>query len=164
MKRKASVTATLILACFLPWVGYSQGPLKGKGVEVNPIAATVNGSIITKNQVAVLVAPELRQLEVRFPPMGADFQRKALEAFEKRLAALVERRKLIDAAKPPAIVLRDEDVEARVKREIDEQHGGDREEFHRFLREHRTTLKSFRKFMHDELLEQAILRRQALGK
>lgn len=80
MKRKVSVTATLIITLLLPSVAYSQGPRKA--VEVNPVAATVNGRLITKNQVAVLVAPELRQLKVQLPQQDADFERKALAAHE----------------------------------------------------------------------------------
>ena len=92
------------------------------------------------------------------------FYGKSKLANERQHAALIAQREWIDGAKPPAIEIGEQEIEARLKREIDERHGGKRDEFQRFLRAHRTTLKAFRKFMHDDLLEQAIRRRQELGK
>lgn len=124
----------------------------------------MNGRVITKNQVAVLIAPEVHLLTERFPNRGAEFDRAFREASDKLLAELIEREKTIQGAKALGVQVGDQQVDARIAREINENYGGNREEFKSFLRSRRTTMESFRQYMHDELLEDAILRRQGKKK
>lgn len=100
----------------------------------------------------------------RFPNRGAEFERALAEVSKKLLAELIEREKTIQDAKPLGIRIADQQVEARITREIAEHYVGNRDEFRNFLRSQRTTIEAFRDYMHDELLEDAILRRQGKKK
>jgi hypothetical protein len=52
-------------------------PPKPSGpVEVNGIAAKVNGRVITKNEVSFMLAPIYAQLASQFPRRGAEFERQ----------------------------------------------------------------------------------------
>ncbi len=133
-------------------------------VEANNIAASVNGWVITKNQVWVLIATEELLLTKRFPNRGAEFDRAFREASDKLLAELIEREKRIQGAKTLGVQVGDQQVDARIAREINDNYGGNRDKFEIFLRSRRTTMKAFRRYMHDELLEDAILRRQGKKK
>jgi hypothetical protein len=49
----------------------------GQGAhEVNGIAATVNGRVVTKKEVGILLAPVASQLMAQFPRRGPEFEKK----------------------------------------------------------------------------------------
>ena len=162
IKRRAQHLVLLWLAGALTSVALSG--VKPQAIEVNGVAATVNGRVITRNQVRVLVAPELLELTKRFPDHGAGFDRAVHDASEKMLAILIEREKTIQGAKALGVQVGEQQVDARIAREIDDHHGGNRNDFESFLRSRRTTMKLFRRYMRDELLEDEILRRQGRKK
>src|SRR5688572_29363389 len=48
-------------------------------IEVNGIAAKVNGRVVTKNQVTFMLAPVFAQLSAQFPRRGPQFEAKFKE-------------------------------------------------------------------------------------
>ena len=64
---KSPSTATLILALALTTFASAQ---KKDSIEVNGIAAKVNGRAITKNEVTFMLAPIAAQLNAQYPRRG----------------------------------------------------------------------------------------------
>src|SRR5690606_4592633 len=66
-------------------------PIPSGAVEVNGIAAIVNGRVITKNKLGFMLAPIFSQLAAQFPRRGPEFERQVLEARDQTLQELIDR-------------------------------------------------------------------------
>lgn len=131
---------------------------------LNGIAAVVNGRVITKNEVAFLLAPELARLEKRFPNRGPEFEKLLAESFESVLQEVIDQQKLIDQFNQPKIQLPADAVENEVKRVIREDYEGDADKFHNALRANRMTVDGFRTLLSDSLVAREIKLREAKKK
>lgn len=137
---------------------------EGEPVVWNGIAAQVNGRVITKSQVAILVAPDLARLEKRFPNRGPEFE-KLLEASRKAgLQQLIDQWKLIDQFNQPKVPLPADAVEEEMKRVIRDDYEGDANKLREALRKNRMTLDGFRDMLRAHLLAGEIRLREAAKK
>lgn len=125
-------------------------------LEVNGIAATVNGAVITKKEVAYLLAPVIAQLNAQFPRRGAEFERQAREAHDKILNELIDRELIMSEYKTQGGKLRpqvaDEEI-ARIKRET---FNNDENLFREELRRARMTMDGYREKTMRQLIVQAM--------
>ncbi|MGA0854302.1 MAG: SurA N-terminal domain-containing protein, partial [Luteolibacter sp.] len=101
---KLRLTACLITAtsALLTLPSVAQAPTANKSggpIEVNGIAAKVNGRVITKNQVSFMLAPVYAQLSAQYPRRGAEFEEQFKKAREGVMQELIDRRIILDEFK-----------------------------------------------------------------
>jgi peptidyl-prolyl cis-trans isomerase SurA len=129
-------------------------------VEVNGIAAKVNGKVITKNQVSFLLAPIFAQLSTQYPRRGPEFVKQFNEAQQNVLKELIDRQIILDefdllGAKINAAVIDEE-----VKRQIYQLYNGDEKKFREELKKSRLTMAAYREMTREKMVVQAMRAQQ----
>jgi len=125
-------------------------------VEVNAIAAKVNGRVVTKNQISFMLAPIYAQLAAQFPRRGAEFERRLKEARDKILAELIDREIILSEFKMMGAQLKGPVVEEEIDRQIRELYNGNEEKFREELKKSRLTMDGYREMTRDKLVVQAM--------
>lgn len=129
-------------------------------VEVNGIAAKVNGHVITKNQVGFSVAPIYAQLVAQFPRRGAEFERQFKTARDGVIQELIDRQIILDEAKAKGANIRDFVIDEEVKRQVRELFNGDEAKFQEELRRSRLTMDGYRRMTKEKVIVQAMRQQQ----
>ena len=129
-------------------------------IEVNAIAAKVNGSAITKNEVAFMLSPIYAQLTTQFPRRGPEFERQFTEAREKILQELIDRRIILDEFKQVGASIRPYLIDEEVKRQIRELYNGDESLFREELKKSRMTMDGYREMTREKMVVQAMRAQQ----
>lgn len=135
-------------------------PVHSQAVEVNGIAAKVNGSVITKNQVAFMLAPLYAQLATQFPRRGPEFEKQFNEAREKILQELIDRRIILDEFKQLGASIRPNLIDEEVKRQMRELYNGSEELFREELKKSRMTMDGYREMTREKMVVQAMRAQQ----
>lgn len=131
-------------------------PAPNGPIEVNGIAATVNGRSVTKKEVSIMLAPIAAQLVAQFPRRGPEFEKQIVETHAKIVQELIDRELVLHEFNdkggrlPPAAI--NEEVE-RQKREL---YNGNQERFMEDLRRSNLSMTGFREMTHDKLVVQAM--------
>jgi peptidyl-prolyl cis-trans isomerase SurA len=152
MIRKLAFLLTPLVLGALP--AYSQA------VEVNGIAAKVNGSVITKNEVAFMLSPLYAQLVTQFPRRGVEFEKQFAEAREKILQELIDRRIILDEFKQIGANIRPHLIDEEVKRQIHELYNGNEALFREELKKSRMTMDGYREMTREKMVVQAMRAQQ----
>lgn len=129
-------------------------------IEVNAIAAKVNGSAITKNEVAFMLSPIYAQLTTQFPRRGPEFERQFTEAREKILQELIDRRIILDEFKQVGASIRPYLIDEEVKRQIRELYNSDESLFREELKKSRMTMDGYREMTREKMVVQAMRAQQ----
>jgi peptidyl-prolyl cis-trans isomerase SurA len=138
-----------------PAIIRSAGP-----VEVNGIAAKVNGRVVTKNQVSFLLAPVYARLMTQFPRRGPQFDAKFKEAKTGIIQELIDRQLILDEFKQLNQTIKPSFVDDEVKRQLQEHYNGDEVKFREELKRNRLTMEGFREMTKDKLVVQAMRQQQ----
>jgi peptidyl-prolyl cis-trans isomerase SurA len=151
-----SILATACLAAVVhaepqPGAVRPSGP-----VEVNGVAAIVNGRVITKNEVSFLLAPVYAQLATQFPRRGQEFERIFKEAKKKILDELIDREIILDDFKQLGASIKPNIVNEEVDRQIHDLNNGNKPKFLEELKKNRLTMDGFRKMTEERLVVQAM--------
>ncbi|WP_193211573.1 peptidylprolyl isomerase [Luteolibacter marinus] len=128
-------------------------------IEVNGIAAVVNGNVITKNKVGFMLSPVFAQLAAQFPRRGAEFERQVLEAREKILQELIDRQIIISEFRElekKGANLKPQVIEQEIDRQIRTNYNGSEEKFEEELKRARMTRDGYRKMTREQLIVQAM--------
>jgi predicted nucleic acid-binding Zn ribbon protein len=80
----------------LSFIIFTSNSAFSQAVEVNGIAAKVNGRVITKNEVSFMLAPIYAQLATQYPRRGPEFEKQFKEAQQKILQELIDRQIILD--------------------------------------------------------------------
>jgi len=88
--------------------------------EVNGIAAKVDGRAITKSQVGMLLFPQMKRLEARFPDRGPEFEKQLLEARKAVLQELIDREETLSRPNVAPIKIDPKAIDEEVQREVRE--------------------------------------------
>lgn len=129
-------------------------------VEVNGIAAKVNGHVITKNQVGFMVAPIYAQLVSQFPRRGPEFERQFKTARDGIIQELIDRQIILDEYKTMGANIKDYFVDEEIKRQVRELFNGDDAKFQEELRRSRLTMDGYRKMTKEKMIVQAMRAQQ----
>ncbi len=131
-------------------------------VEVNGIAAKVNGKVITKNQVSFMLAPVIGQLAAQYPRRGpgSQFEIKFKEAKDKVLQELVDRAIILDEFKQLGASIKPQVVDEEVKRQMRELFNGDEAKFRQELKRNRLTMDGYREMTREKMVVQAMRAQQ----
>ena len=166
----SSMTALLILASSaMPLTGQSTPAKKGEikrersgPIRVNGIAAKANGDVITMNELRIKVAPQQSVLMARFPRRGAAYQEQLRQLENLYLDELIDRTIIFTEFKDRVKAFPDHEVEAEVRRIIQNVYNGDEKLFRKYLKATNLTRAEFKKQQRKELLVQ-IVRSQHFG-
>src|SRR5246127_3219583 len=123
-------------------------------MEVDGIAAVVNGEVITKSQVRGLSAPREKQLRQQFT--GQELEKQLKTARELALKDLIDRQLVLQAFKKEKYEIPDHFVEERMHEIIRENFGGDRNTFIKTLEAQNYTLGEFRQKEMEQMIVQAM--------
>ncbi len=129
-------------------------------VEVNAIAAKVNGRVITVNQVNFLLAPIYAQLVTQYPRRGPQFEAEFIEARNNIIQELVDREIILDEFKQKGATIRPHIIDEEVKRQMRELFGGDEAKFRDELKRSRLTMEGFRQMTEEKMIVQAMRAQQ----
>jgi len=127
-----------------------------QAVEVNGFAATVNGRVITKNEVSFMLAPIFAQLATQFPRRGPEFERQFMEAQQKVLQELIDRQIILDEFKAIGASIKPSVIEEEIKRQMRELYNGDEAKFREELKKSRLTMDGYRKLTEEKMVVQAM--------
>ncbi len=133
-----------------------QNKIPSGPIEVNGIAATVNGRSVTKKEVSMLLGPIASQLIAQFPRRGPEFEKQMRETHQKIVQELIDRELVLyefndKGGRLPASAI-NEEVE-RQKRDL---YNGNQERFMEDLQRSNMTMTGFREMTHDKLVVQAM--------
>ncbi len=129
-------------------------------VEVNAIAAKVNGRVITVNQVNFLLAPIYAQLSTQYPRRGPQFDAELKEARDNIIQELIDREIILDEFKQMGAQIRPHFVDEEVKRQVRELFGGDEAKFREELKRSRMTMEGFRQMTQEKMIVQSMRAQQ----
>lgn len=135
-------------------------PAAAQPIEVNAIAAKVNGRVITKNQVNFLLAPVFAQLSAQYPRRGPQFEAEFVAARDRILQELIDREIILDEFNQMGANIRPHFIDEEIKRQIREQFNGDEAKFREELRLNRLTMEGFRQMTRDKMIVQAMRAQQ----
>lgn len=131
-----------------------------EAVEVNGFAATVNGRVITKNEVSFMLAPLYAQLATQFPRRGPEFDRQFLEARGKVLQELVDRQIILDEFDQRGAEIKANFIDDEVNRQVRELYNGDEKKFRQELEKSRLTMEGYRAMTREKMIVQAMRAQQ----
>jgi peptidyl-prolyl cis-trans isomerase SurA len=138
-----------------------QPPARPSGpVEVNGIAAKVNGRVITKNQVSFMLAPVYAQLATQFPRRGPQFEVKFKESKDKIVQELIDRQIILDEFKQLGANIRPNLIDEEIKRQVRELYNGDETKFRQELGRSRLTMPGYREMTREKMVVQAMRAQQ----
>lgn len=129
-------------------------------IEVNGIAAKVNGRVITKNQVSFMLAPIYAQLAAQFPRRGPQFEAEFNKAKAGVIQELVDRQIILDEFKQLGASIRPHIIDEEVKRQMRELYNGDEVKFREELRRSRLTMEGYREMTREKMVVQAMRAQQ----
>lgn len=136
-------------------------PVRPSGpIEVNGIAAKVNGRVITKNQVSFMLAPVYAQLATQFPRRGPQFEAKFKESKDKIIQELIDRQLILDEFKQLGASIRPNLIDEEIKRQIRELYNGDETKFREELSRSRLTMPGYREMTREKMVVQAMRAQQ----
>jgi len=125
-------------------------------VEVNGIAAKVNGRVITKNQVSFMLAPVYAQLATQFPRRGPQFESKFKESRDNIIQELIDRQIILDEFKQMGAVIKPNVIDDEIKRQMRELYNGDETKFREELKRSRLTMEGYREMTREKMVVQAM--------
>jgi peptidyl-prolyl cis-trans isomerase SurA len=129
-------------------------------IEVNGIAAKVNGRVITKNQVSFLLGPGYAQLATQYPRRGPVFETKFKEAKTNVIQELIDRQIILDEFKQLGASIRPNLIDDDIKRQIRELYNGDEVKFREELKRSRLTMEGYRTMTREKMVVQAMRSQQ----
>lgn len=127
-------------------------PALSNPVEVNGIAAKVNGKIITKNEVSFMLAPRYAQLATQFPRRGSEFDRQLSEAKDRIMQELVDRQIILAEFEQLGAAINDKIIEDEVDRQVRELYNGNEATFREELKKSRLTMDRYREITREKMV------------
>ncbi len=129
-------------------------------IEVNGIAAKVNGRVITKNQVSFMLAPEYARLVTQFPRRGPQFEAKFKETKAGIIQELIDRQIILDEFKQLGAFIKPNLIDDEIKRQMRELFNGDEVKFREELKRSRLTMEGYREMTKEKMVVQAMRAKQ----
>jgi peptidyl-prolyl cis-trans isomerase SurA len=129
-------------------------------IEVNGIAAKVNGRVITTNQVNFMLAPVYAQLVTQFPRRGAQFDAKFNETKGNIIQELIDRQIILDEFKQLGASIKPNLIDEEIKRQMRELYNGDEVKFREELKRSRLTMDGYREMTREKMVVQAMRAQQ----
>lgn len=129
-------------------------------VEVNGIAAKVNGRVITKNEVSFMLAPRFAQLATQYPRRGPQFEAEFKEARTSIIQELIDREIIMDEFKQLGASIKPNLIDEEIKRQMRDLYNGDETKFREELKRSRLTMPGYREMTREKMIVQAMRSQQ----
>ncbi|MDA0766138.1 MAG: SurA N-terminal domain-containing protein [Verrucomicrobia bacterium] len=129
-------------------------------VELNSIAATVNGKGITTKEVSFHMAPIMSVLHAKFPRQGPAYEKELGKARTAILDRLIENKIVLSELERRGAAIPDHVIDSEVKRIISEVFNGSETEFRKSLKESGMNMQGFRESQQEKILIQAFRAQQ----
>ncbi len=123
---------------------------------VDRIVATVNGRVITSNEVNFLLAPYAMQLSAKFPRRGAEFTKELMQYREETIKELIDRELILHNFDELGGQIPEQAVDQEINDQIARLYDGNRARFIEELKKSNLTLRSFRDLTRRKLVVQAM--------
>jgi peptidyl-prolyl cis-trans isomerase SurA len=124
--------------------------------EVNGIAATVNGLVVTKKEIAFAMAPIVAELTAQFPRRGTEFEKKIKESYDKTLEDFIDRELIMSEFKTLGGKIRSQSIDEEIERQKRERYNGSDAKFRESLTNAGLTMEGFRAMTERQLIVQAM--------
>ena len=144
----------LLAACGIVLLPICCAAFAQEPLEVDGMAAVVNGEVITISQVRGLSAPREKQLRTQYT--GEELEKQLKAARQLALKDLIDRQLVLQAFKKEKYEIPDHFVEERMHEIIRENFGGDRNTFIKTLEAQNYTLGEFRQKEMEQMIVQAM--------
>lgn len=131
-------------------------PINRGPQEVDGIAATVNGTVVTKKEVSFLLSPIIGQLMAQFPRRGPEFEKKLEESHDKIVDELIDRELILHEFKTQGGKLRSQAIDEEIERQKREQFNGNEARYREELQKARLTQEGYRQMTERKLIVQAM--------
>jgi len=128
----------------------------GEAFQVTGVAATVNGMVITRKEVAVLLAPRMAVIKSKYPRGGEAAEKEFTQAQSEVLDQLIENKIILSTIKEKGASIPDYIVDQEVERIVNELYNGDESAFRKTLVESGATMRSYKKAQNEKILVQAM--------
>jgi peptidyl-prolyl cis-trans isomerase SurA len=138
----------------------SAAPTPTGPIEVNAIAAKVNGRVITKNQVSFMLAPVFAQLSAQYPRRGPQFENEFNQAKANVIQELIDRQIILDEFKQLGATIKPHIIDEEIKRQMRELYNGDEMKFREELKRSRLTMEGYREMTREKMVVQAMRAQQ----
>lgn len=129
-------------------------------VEVNAIAAKVNGRVVTKNEVSFLLSPVRSYLTTKYPRETAEYYKELKKAKDKVLEELIERELAIHAFKEMKAQIPDHILDSEIRRKIRSDFNGSDSQFRDALKKQGISYNKFKDLTRRKLIVQAMRAQQ----
>jgi peptidyl-prolyl cis-trans isomerase SurA len=140
--------------------GAPRQPAPSGPIEVNGIAAKVNGKVITKNQVSFMLSPRYAQLVTQFPRRGPQFDALFKEAKNSIIQELIDREIIMDEFKQMGASIKPNLIDEEIKRQMRELYNGDESKFREELKRSRLTMEGYREMTREKMIVQSMRAKQ----
>jgi len=130
---------------------------------ITGVAATVNGKVITRKEVAIMLQPNFTVIRAKYPRWGEQAQKELEEAEEKVLEQLIENKIILSELEDRGASIPDYVVDQEISRIVKNVYGGNEAKFRKTLVESGTTMRSFRESHREKILVQALKSEQFSG-
>lgn len=129
-------------------------------VELNGIAAKVNGRVVTKNEVAFALAPMRAYLSSKYPRKTPTYEKELKEARDKIVDELIERELVLFNFKSIGAQIPEHVVDSEIRRKIRNDYNGNTQLFREELQSKGLSFKKYRELIHRQLIVQAMRSQQ----
>ena len=134
-------------------------PASGE-VLLNGFAATVNGTVITRKEVAFQMAPIVGLIRAKYPRRGENYHKEMKAAQDDVLDRLIENKLVLSELGRRGAALPNHVIDAEVKRIVSEVFQGDETKFRESLKETGMTMRGFKESQREKILVQAFRSQQ----
>ncbi|MES2996040.1 MAG: SurA N-terminal domain-containing protein [Verrucomicrobiota bacterium] len=157
-----SVFLVFLIVGFVPQSARAQKPVPSRRgpVEVNAVAALVNGKVITKNQVGFMLAPVRARLMAKYPRGGPKFEAEFKKALDEVIQELIDRQVILWEFKELKANVPAYAIDEEIKRQQREHFNGSEAKFREELKQSRMTMEGYREMTRDKLIVQSMRAKQ----
>lgn len=148
------------LACIGALALVATAPAAPAPIELNGIAAKVNGKVITKKEVGFHMAPIVGVLRAKYPRRGEAYEADFLKAKNSVLERLIENKIVLSELERRGAAIPDHVIDGEVKRIIGEMFNGNEKAFRESLAETGMNMQGFRESQKEKILIQAFRSQQ----
>ncbi|MFC4992923.1 peptidylprolyl isomerase [Rubritalea tangerina] len=129
-------------------------------VELNGIAAKVNGRVVTKNEVAFALAPLRAYLSTKYPRKTPSYYKELEEARTKILDELIERELVLHEFKSIGAQIPEHIIDSEIRRKVRNDYNNNVGLFREELQSKGISFKKYRELIHRQLIVQAMRSQQ----
>lgn len=131
-------------------------PAQPKALEINGIAATVNGFVITKKEIAFALSPIVAELSAQFPRRGPEFEKRVKESYDKIVDDFIDRELVMSEFKTQGGKIRPASINEEIQRQVRERTNGDLGKFRQELARSAMTMETYRRMIERQMIVQGM--------